>query len=63
LREAQFGKKSVSAMGFDVLEKNLAETNFKDAFDVKRVFDLLAEGDIDKVVSILLEPKTASSKP
>ena len=62
LREEQLGKKSVSAMGFELLEKNLAETNFKDAFDVKRVFDLLAEGDIDKVVELLSEAKTVSGK-
>jgi len=55
LREAQSGKKSVSSMGLEILEKNLAETGFKDGFDVKRIFDLLSEGDIDKVVSLLSE--------
>jgi len=63
LREEQLGKKSVSAMGFELLEKNLAETDFRDAFDVKRVFDLLAEGNIDKVVEILSEPKKAAANP
>ncbi len=57
LREKQLGNKSIAAMGFELLEKNLAETDFKDAFDVKRVFDLLAEGDIDKVVELLSEAK------
>jgi len=61
LRAKQLGKKSISAMGFELLEKNLAETNFNDGFDVKRVFDLLAEGDVDKVVALLSEAKKATA--
>lgn len=60
LREAQSGKKSVSTMGLEILEKNLAETGFKGGFDVKRVFDLLSEGEIDKVVGILSEVKAST---
>jgi len=62
LRSKQLGNKSIAAMGFDLLEKNLAETDFKDWFDVKRVFDLLEEGDIDKVVGLLSEAKKATAK-
>jgi len=53
LRKTHLGSKSVAAMGFELLEKNLAETGFNEAFEAKRVFDLLAEGDIDKVVELL----------
>ena len=61
LRQAQFGKKSIAAMGFELIEKNLAETSFQNAFDVKRIFDLLAEGNIDKVVELLSESKGAEA--
>lgn len=57
LRKTQLENKSIAAMGFDILEKNLAETGFNEAFEVKRVFDLLAEGDIDKVVELLGKTK------
>ncbi|MDP2973680.1 MAG: hypothetical protein Q8N60_01380, partial [Candidatus Diapherotrites archaeon] len=57
LRDAQLGKKSIAAMGFDLLEKNLLETEFNNAFDVKRIFDLLAAGEMDKVVELLGEEK------
>jgi len=63
LREKQLGNKSIAAMGFDLLEKNLDETNFNEAFDVKRVFDLLEAGDIDKVVGLLSEAKSVPPKP
>ncbi len=57
LRDSHLGKKSIAAMGFELLLKNLAETDFKDSFDVKRIFDLLAEGNIDKVVELLSEQR------
>jgi len=57
LRQAQLGKRSIAALGFDLLEKNLQETEFNNAFDVKRVFDLLAEGNLDRVVELLSEEK------
>ncbi|MCX6798910.1 MAG: DNA repair exonuclease [Candidatus Diapherotrites archaeon] len=53
LRALQLEKKSVSTMGFELLQKNLAETKFGDAFDVRRVFDLLAEGENEKVAALL----------
>ncbi|MFA4854959.1 MAG: metallophosphoesterase [archaeon] len=60
LRNAQLGSKSIAAMGFELLEKNLGETQFREAFDIKRVFDLLAEGNIDRVVELLSEAKAAT---
>lgn len=62
LRDSHLGKKSVAAMGFELLEKNLAETDFKAAFDVKRIFDLLAEGEIDRVVGLLSAQKESPAE-
>jgi len=62
LRELQKEKKSIAALGMDILEKNLAETSFKEAFDVKEIFALLAEGETDKVVELLSEKKPVGEK-
>ena len=56
LRELHKTKKSVSALGIELLEKNLAETSFDSAFDVRRFFELLAEEDVDKAI-LFLEKK------
>ena len=53
LRELQNTKKSLPSIGIDILEKNLAETAFNNAFDTKRIFDLLAAGELDTVVELL----------
>ncbi|MDO8647901.1 MAG: metallophosphoesterase family protein [Candidatus Diapherotrites archaeon] len=53
LRALQLEKKSVSAMGLDMLEKKLLETSFGNAFDVKRIFELLSEGKTEDVEQIL----------
>lgn len=53
LRALQKTKASISSMGLELLEKNLAETNFDNAFDVRRVFALLAENDAEKVLELL----------
>ncbi|MBI5553407.1 MAG: DNA repair exonuclease [Candidatus Diapherotrites archaeon] len=53
LRSAQAEKKSVNALGFELLQQNLAETDFADAFDVKEIFDLLSEKETDKVLERL----------
>ena len=37
LRALQKTKASISSMGLELLEKNLEETNFKGAFDVRRM--------------------------
>ncbi len=57
LRELQKSKKSISSIGLDILEKNLKETAFENAFDVKRVFDLLAENRVEEVMKIIAEKK------
>lgn len=57
LREMQQSKKSVISMGMEMLEKNLEEAHFNSAFDAARVFELLAEGETEKVIKILAEPK------
>jgi len=62
LRSAQEQKRSIAAMGFEILQRNLAETGFDDAFDVKRVFDLLAEGETEKVVQLLSGGEKAGSE-
>ena len=55
LREMHKTKKSVSALGLELLEKNLFETSFNDAFDVQRFFELLCEEDVEKAISFLNE--------
>ncbi len=53
LRELHKTKKSVSALGIELLVKNLSETAFDSAFDVRRFFELLAEEDVDKAIAFL----------
>jgi DNA repair exonuclease SbcCD nuclease subunit len=53
LRELQRQKKSVTSIGFELLEKNLSQTEFNNAFDAKTIFDLLAEGETEKVIELL----------
>ncbi|MEK6957988.1 MAG: metallophosphoesterase [archaeon] len=50
LRELQKSRLSIAAMGFDILEKNLKETDFGGAFDLKEIFDLLAEDELEKAL-------------
>jgi len=58
LRRSQREKKSVSALGLDLLEKNLSETGFDKGTDVRRLFRLLEEGDIDAAIAaVLREPE------
>ncbi len=57
LRDLHKTKKSVSALGMELLEKNLAETSFDKNFDVQRFFELLCEEDSDKAINFLLENK------
>jgi hypothetical protein len=40
-------KKSVAAMGFELLEKNISETDFGSEIALKELFDLLADDDLD----------------
>ncbi|MDO8628062.1 MAG: hypothetical protein Q7K42_06350, partial [Candidatus Diapherotrites archaeon] len=53
LRELQQSNKSIATLGLEFLEKNLAETSFDKGFDVKQLFDLLADGEIDKAFELL----------
>jgi len=55
LRDLHKTKKSVSALGIEMLEKNLSETSFDKNFDIQRFFELLADEDIDKSIEFLLE--------
>lgn len=57
LREMLKEKKSVSQLGLELLEKNLNETNFGNAFDYKRIFDLLSEGEKEKALEELTAQK------
>lgn len=58
LRALQKSRQSVSSIGFEFLEKNLAQTDFNDAFDVKSVFDFLSENMLDEAAQIVLTKKT-----
>lgn len=53
LRELQRERKSVSKLGLEILQKKLSETSFNSAFDVERVFELLAEGNVEEAEKLL----------
>lgn len=55
LRELQKSKASISELGISLLEKKLSETGFENSFDVRRVFQLLAEGETEKAEELLLD--------
>ncbi len=57
LRELQQSRKSITQMGLEILEKNLAETDFQGAFDARRVFELLAENKLDEAIALLTQKK------
>ena len=61
LREMQKGKKSIASLGLELLDKNLSQTSFGDAFDVRDFFELLSNGKVDKVVEKLSSRKKAVS--
>ena len=44
-------------MGLEILEKNLAETDFEEAFDTQEVFDLLSEDKIEEAATAVLSKK------
>ena len=58
LRLAQKSKQSIASMGLEILEKNLAETDFADAFDAQEVFDLLSEDKLEEAAAAVLAKKT-----
>ncbi len=53
LRALQKSKKSITALGLELLEKNLSQTSFKNAFDAREFFELLSAGKVDEVVERL----------
>lgn len=53
LRKLHSEKKPISSLGFELLEKNLNETDFNNAFDAEKVFHLLEEGKIDEVIELM----------
>jgi len=52
LRAMQKEKLSLASVGFELLEKNLKETDFGDDFPTKKLFDLLAENDLDSALQL-----------
>jgi len=55
LGRMQEQKKSISELGLEILEKNLEETDFSNAFDVRRIFKLLKEGETDMALELISE--------
>ena len=53
LREVQKERLSVVSLGFDLLEKNLSEAKFEESFSIKKLFDFLAEKDIDSALELV----------
>lgn len=58
LRSAQKSKQSIASMGLEILEKNLAETDFSGAFNAQEVFDLLSEDKLEEAATAVLAKKT-----
>ena len=53
LRELQKSKLSLASRGFELLEKNLLETDVGKDFPAKKLFQLLEEKDIDSAIKLL----------
>ncbi|VVB98844.1 DNA double-strand break repair protein Mre11 [uncultured archaeon] len=53
LREEQKAKMSVASLGFELLERHLAETDFGSEVPAKELFDLLAEEEMEKAMELL----------
>ncbi|MEM0359955.1 MAG: DNA repair exonuclease [Candidatus Diapherotrites archaeon] len=47
-------KKSLGELGFEILEKNLKETEFENAFDARGVFELLEKGENEKALELII---------
>jgi len=62
LSDLQKQRKSIIELGFDILEKNLAETDFNNAFDVRRVFKLLENNDVEKARELLITAQESAEK-
>lgn len=57
LRAAHQEKKSVSELGFEMLQQQLSQTDFPVSVDVKRLFELLLEEELDQAAELLIENK------
>ncbi|MFH1390833.1 MAG: DNA repair exonuclease [Candidatus Diapherotrites archaeon] len=57
LREMQKSRLSLAAVGFELFEKNLNETDFENAFDVKKLFDVLSESNLDEAMNLVAKKK------
>jgi DNA repair exonuclease SbcCD nuclease subunit len=55
LRELQKEKLSIASVGFELLEKNLAETDFGKEFDAKKLFELLGSDELDEAMYLFLK--------
>ena len=53
LRELHKSKQSVSSLGLRILEKNIEETDFGDAFDYEKLFELLSDDELDKALEMI----------
>ncbi len=62
LREMQESRASVSSLGMKLLEKNLSQTSFNNAFDAEQVFELLSQGEQDKALGIILSGNAEGKK-
>lgn len=56
LREEQKEKLSLVSMGFELLEKNLKETDFGEEISIKKLFDLLSEDELDEALKLVSKP-------
>lgn len=62
LRSLREQRKSIKEIGMYLLEENLKELNFEKSFNFERVFHLLEDGNIDRVISILLGEQATLDK-
>ena len=53
LRRLREQKLSVEDLGMEILKKNLEEMGFSSSFDIEKIFSLLSENEIDRVVNLL----------
>ena len=62
LRSLKEKKMSIEEIGINILKKNLDELGFKPVFDFIDIFNLLSEGEIDKVLKILIGEQSTLKK-
>jgi len=55
LSKLQESKKSVKELGFELLEKNLKQTEFKNSFDARHLFELLSSDKTEEALKLLTE--------